>query len=254
MFVRLSSFSSRRANNAEKGLASAYDKASFQHSKRWGYICILCTRIAFGSIWAWNAWLLSQCFTTQAASAYVRLMMSASQQSGQHISPWGDFWQHAAIWHPVGFILICVIGTGLVACGLLSGLLSKLTCGVGSVCALFFWSTQLVRLVPGIQAGDTGVMLVFLLAFLGFALITGYSPREQYPHLEREKRENRLPSFAPVSVDTSHGTMPERSRHLAQGASFADIQTQAANESSVPSIRGKEVVGAYTRRFTSPND
>jgi hypothetical protein len=60
---------------------------------------------------------------------------------------------------------------GLVACGLLFGLLTNLTCGIGSLLALFFWSTQLVSLMPtGVQASDTGILLVFLLVFLGFII------------------------------------------------------------------------------------
>jgi hypothetical protein len=102
---------------------------------------------------------------------YVRQVVTSSQQAGQYVSQWSDFWQHVATRHPVGFIFICTVGMGLVACGLLFGLLTNLTCGMGSLLALCFWSTQLVSLMPiGVQASDIGMLLVFLLVFLGFII------------------------------------------------------------------------------------
>jgi hypothetical protein len=134
-------------------------------------ISITCLRIAFGAIWVWNTLFLALHLTTNTTPTYVRQIITSSQQAGQYISLWSDFWQHVATQYPVGFILICTVGTGLVACGLLFGLLTNLTCGLGSVLALLFWSTQLVSLIPtGVQASDTGMLLVFLLAFLGFII------------------------------------------------------------------------------------
>jgi hypothetical protein len=142
-----------------------------QHKRSWSRICILGVRIAFGGIWAVNTVLLTRYLTVQASSAYVQQMILSSQQAGQHSSSWGGFWQHVAVWHPTGFVLLCIAAMGFVACGLLFGLFTNLICVMGGICAFFFWSTQLVNLLPiGVPAGDTGVLLVFLLAFLGLSL------------------------------------------------------------------------------------
>jgi hypothetical protein len=252
--VRLSSFSSKMTNNVGTELAPIHDNASYQHSKRWSHICILCVRIIFGSIWTWNAWLLGHCLTTQAASMYVRQMITASQQHGQHILLWGDFWQNIATQYPVGFILFCVVSVGLVAGGLLCNLFTRLISAIGSILALFFWSTQLVSLVPSVQADDTGVLLVFLLAFLGFILVAVSSPHAQYHYMNQKKGANQSLSFVPANVDTAHGTIPEQSRSLAQRTSFAATRTRVMNESGIPRVRRKEVVGANTSRSTSNNN
>src|SRR5436189_6049682 len=85
-------------------------------------ISLTCLRIAFGAIWAWNTALLARHLIANTSSMYIRQVVTSSQQAGQHISQWSDFWQHVATRHPVGFILICTVVMGLVACGLLCGL------------------------------------------------------------------------------------------------------------------------------------
>jgi hypothetical protein len=230
----------------------------FQHMGSWSRISIVGVRIAFGGIWAWNALRFAQYLTTNASTAYVRQVITSSQRAGQHISLWGDFWQHVATWHPAGFILICVVGMGLVACGLLFGLLTNLACGIGSVGVLFFWSTQLVSLVPaGIQAGDTGMLLVFLLAFLGFILsgagqmfgadrilanrmghwaflVVGKTQkvRQAVPHYEQVQWRK---VESPIDVSRANGLH----------------RTRTMNDTRIYSIYEKEVVGLYKGRFNT---
>lgn len=245
-------FSTRMANNVGKGLAP-FRHVPFQHR-----ISITCLRIVFGAIWAWNTLLLARHFITNTSPIYVQQVVTSSQHSAPYISWWSDFWQHVATSHPTGFILICILGMGLVACGLLFGLLTNLACGIGSLFALFFCSTRLVSLLPvGVQAGDIGVLLVFLLAFLGF-IISGAGQMFGADHM----LTNSLGRWAFLAAGRRSAPyrgweFPNYEQVQWQKVEFptdvndiGTIQTQTIQETRSSGTREEEVV-AHPRRFTT---
>lgn len=152
--------------------SSRIEDKSLQKSMRsWRRTSIICLRLAFGMLWTWNTLLLAWQLTAHTASMYVKQAITASQTAGLPMPSWSAFWQQAATGHPTSFLFICTVGMGLVACGLCFGIFTNLTCCSGGALALFFWSTGLIKLLPvGVQANDIGILLVFLLAFLGFAI------------------------------------------------------------------------------------
>lgn len=128
-------------------------------------------RIAFGLLWAISAWL-----TVQAASisALQHSLTLATRNSTLLASPWLSFWFHIAVANPTGFTQGIALLEGCVALGLLGGVLTNLTCGMGIALAILGWSTRGQALIAPVGlsalAGDPGIALICILACVGLSL------------------------------------------------------------------------------------
>ena len=140
-------------------------------SWRLGGIAVL--RIAFGCVWAIDAWFKWQPIFADNFTCHPE--RSEGSPCGVQVAPavatWINFWIHVASVNPHLFAFLVALGETVIALGLLLGALNNLTCLVGILLSLSIWSTaQGFGGSYGPGSTDIGVSIVYMLVFLGLFL------------------------------------------------------------------------------------
>jgi thiosulfate dehydrogenase (quinone) large subunit len=139
----------------------------------WRARSIAFLRIAFGIVWAIDAWLKWQ---PAFINSFSDQITSAQKDQPQGVQNWISFWAHIVSSNPHFFAyLTAVIETGL-ALFLLLGLLTNLTCLIGIIWSLGIWAIPEGfggPYTPG-QSTDIGTAILYALMFaVLFAISAG---------------------------------------------------------------------------------
>ncbi len=139
----------------------------------WRARSIAFLRIAFGIVWAIDAWLKWQ---PGFIKSFTDSIKSAQQGQPDGVKNWISFWTHVVSSNPQFFAyLTAVIETGL-ALFLILGLLTNLTCVVGFIWSLGIWAIPEGfggPYTPG-QSTDIGTAILYALMFaVLFAIAAG---------------------------------------------------------------------------------
>ncbi len=129
---------------------------------------IAAVRIAFGVLWACDAWLKWQ-------PAFINDFARFSTQSinGQPpvMSAWFTFWSHVVNLNAHGFAHGVAIGETCIALCLIFGVFTNLACGAGILLTLLGWATlDGLGGLFGRGSIDIGLIIVYVLVFLGLIL------------------------------------------------------------------------------------
>jgi thiosulfate dehydrogenase (quinone) large subunit len=135
-------------------------------SWRFGGIAIV--RIAFGCVWAIDAWFKWQ---LDFADNFTSYLTKASDGQPPAIALWINLWIHVVSVNPHLFAFLVAMGETGIALGLLLGALSKLTCLTGILLSLSIWSTAHGFGGPyGPGSTDIGISIIYMLVFMGLFL------------------------------------------------------------------------------------
>ena len=129
---------------------------------------IAAVRIAFGCVWAIDAWFKWQ---PGFADNFTRYLTRAPDGQPPAVVTWINFWIHVASVNPHFFAFFVAGGETTIALGLLFGALSDLTCLVGILLSLCIWSTAQGFSGPYAPGStDIGVLIIYVLVFTGLFL------------------------------------------------------------------------------------
>ena len=129
---------------------------------------IAVVRIAFGCVWAIDAWFKWQPGFADNFTSYLTKALDGQPPA---IAIWINFWIHVVSVNPHLFAFLVAMGETSIALGLLFGALSNLTCLVGILLSLSIWSTaQGFGGTYGPGSTDIGVWIIYLLVFIGLFL------------------------------------------------------------------------------------
>ena len=129
---------------------------------------IAALRIAFGCVWAIDAWSRWQ---PGFADNFTGYLTKALDGQPPVVVTWINFWIHVVSINPHLFAFLVAGGETAIALGLLFGALSKLTCLVGILLSLSIWSTAHGFGGPyGPGSTDIGVSIIYVLVFMGLFL------------------------------------------------------------------------------------
>lgn len=125
-------------------------------------------RIAFGLVWAIDAWFKWQPDFIHNFESY---LTGAVEGQPPAVHAWVDFWVRVINVNPHVFAYLVAIGETAVAIGLIFGLLSNLTAIVGVLLSVVIWSTAEGFGGP-YTAGSTdiGAAIIYVLVFAGLYL------------------------------------------------------------------------------------
>ena len=145
-------------------------------------------RIAFGLIWAIDAWFKWQ---PGFISSFTDQITKAKQDQPQGVQSWLSFWAHLVGSNPHFFAYLTAAMETALAVFLILGLLTQLTCLVGIVWSLAIWAIPEGfggPYKPG-DSTDVGTALLYALMFaVLFAIAAGrYYSIDQWltPRLSR---------------------------------------------------------------------
>ena len=129
---------------------------------------IAALRIAFGCVWAIDAWFRWQ---PGFADNFTGYLTKALDGQPPVVVTWINFWIHVVSVNPHLFAILVAGGETAIALGLLFGALSNLTCLVGILLSLSIWSTAHGFGGPyGPGSTDIGVSIIYVLVFTGLLL------------------------------------------------------------------------------------
>lgn len=150
---------------------SLLNKAPREASSRlasWRLGGIAALRIAFGCVWAIDAWFKWQPGFADNFSGYLTKALDGQTPA---VASWIHVWIHVVSVNPRFFAFLIALGETGIALGLLLGALSNLSCLVGILLLLSIWSTAHGfggLYVPG--STDIGVSIIYVLVFIGLYL------------------------------------------------------------------------------------
>ena len=154
----------------------------------WRARAIAFLRIAFGLIWAIDAWFKWQ---PGFISSFTDQITKAKQDQPQGVQSWLSFWAHLVGSNPHFFAYLTAAMETALAVFLILGLLTQLTCLVGIVWSLAIWAIPEGfggPYKPG-DSTDVGTALLYALMFaVLFAIAAGrYYSIDQWltPRLSR---------------------------------------------------------------------
>ena len=154
----------------------------------WRARAIAFLRIAFGLIWAIDAWFKWQ---PGFISSFSDTINKAKQDQPQGVQSWLSFWAHLVGSNPHFFAYLTAAVEAALAVFLILGLLTQLTCLVGIVWSLAIWAIPEGfggPYKPG-DSTDVGTALLYALMFaVLFAIAAGrYYSIDQWltPRLSR---------------------------------------------------------------------
>jgi nitrite reductase (NO-forming) len=138
------------------------------HLVSWRLGGIAIVRIAFGCIWAIDAWFKWQREFVDNFTGYLTKALNGQPSA---IAIWINFWIHVVSVNPHLFAFLVAMGETGIALGLLFGAFSNLTCLIGILLSLSIWSTAHGFGGPyGPGSTDIGVSIIYLLVFIGLFL------------------------------------------------------------------------------------
>ncbi len=153
----------------KRTIVGAYDRAepSAQLVARRNTL-IAAVRIAFGVLWACDAW-----FKWQPAFITNFAQFSTQSINGQPpvISAWLTFWSHVVSLNAHSFAHGVAIGETCIALCLIFGAFTNLACSAGILLTLLSWATlDGLGGLFGRGSIDIGLIIVYVLVFLGLIL------------------------------------------------------------------------------------
>ena len=133
---------------------------------RLGGVAVL--RIAFGCVWAIDAWFKWQPGFADNFTGYLTKALNGQPPA---VVTWINFWLHVVSVNPRLVASLVAMGETGIALGLLFGVLSNLTYLVGILLSLSIWSTAQGFGGPyGPGSTDIGVSIIYVLVFTGLFL------------------------------------------------------------------------------------
>lgn len=139
----------------------------------WRARAIAFLRIAFGLIWAIDAWLKWQ---PGFVSSFTDQIKSAQQGQPQGVSSWISFWAHVVSSNPAFYTYLTATVETALAVFLILGLFTHLTCVVGFIWSLAIWAIPEGfggPYKPG-DSTDVGTAILYALMFaVLFAIAAG---------------------------------------------------------------------------------
>lgn len=125
-------------------------------------------RIVFGLVWAVDAWFKWQPDFVNNLTTY---LTGNTDDHSAWVHGWISFWIDIINVNPTLFAYLVALGETAVGLGLLLGLLSNLTYGVGIFLSLIIWTTAESFGGP-YRAGatDIGAAIIYVLVFVGLFL------------------------------------------------------------------------------------
>ncbi len=125
-------------------------------------------RIAFGLVWAIDAWFKWQ---PDFVHTFVNYLSGALEGQPAAVQAWIHFWINIVKVNPHFFAYLVAIGETAVAIGLIFGLLSNLTCIVGMLLEAVVWSTAEGFGGPYVAGSvDIGAAIIYVLVFAALFL------------------------------------------------------------------------------------
>ena len=150
---------------------SLLNKAPREASSRlasWRLGGIAALRIAFGCVWAIDAWFKWQPGFADNFSGYLTKALDGQPPA---VASWINVWIQVVSVNPHLFAFLVAMAETGIALGSLFGALSKLTCLTGILLSLSIWSTAHGFGGPyGPGSTDTGVSIIYVLVFIGLFL------------------------------------------------------------------------------------
>ncbi|HYL42260.1 MAG TPA: hypothetical protein VEU97_02640 [Ktedonobacteraceae bacterium] len=129
---------------------------------------IAALRIAFGCVWAIDAWFKWQPGFADNFTSYLTKALDGQPPA---VATWINFWIHVVSVNPHLFAFLVSMGETGIALGLLLGALSNLTCLGGMLLSVSIWSTAQSFGGPyGPGSSDIGVSIIYVLVFTGLFL------------------------------------------------------------------------------------
>jgi uncharacterized membrane protein YphA (DoxX/SURF4 family) len=251
------------------------------HLTSWRLRGIAVLRIAFGSVWAIDAWFKWRPGFSDNFTGYLTKALDGQPPA---VTAWLNFWIHIVGLNPHLFAFIVATGETGIALGLLFGALSNLTCLAGILLSLSIWSiVQGFGGLYGPGSSDVGVLVIIVLVFTGLFLgnagtvfgldryLSGKLGRWSFLASRRGSREQSRRSISPVHAPiplaagypqiihshamnrsplqpASHASYGQRARQLYLVNREADQDTletaprgTAASNSRIVSIRGQRL-------------
>lgn len=125
-------------------------------------------RIAFGVVWAIDAWFKWQPAFVDNFTAY---LAGAGQDQPAWVQSWIGLWVNVVNVDPIGFARLVALSETTIAIALILGIFTNLTSLGGAGLALMIWSTAEGFGGP-YQAGSTdiGSAVIYVLVFAGLFL------------------------------------------------------------------------------------
>lgn len=141
------------------------DSSSFS---KWRIRGTATLRIAFGQVWAIDAWFKAQPVFVQD---FVGYLMQARGGRSAALAAWITFWLHVVKLNPSLFAHVVVVGESCVALCLLLGAFCNLTCLAGAALSVLIYCTAQGFGSPyGPGSADIGVSMIYVLIFVGLFL------------------------------------------------------------------------------------
>lgn len=127
-------------------------------------------RIAFGVVWAVNAFLKWQ---PAFASQYIGMVTDAEDGQPGPVKAWISFWANILSTQPHVFAYLLAVAETVLAVAFLLGVFTNVFCVLGSVLSLLIWSTAEGFGGPYQLGGSTdpGASIIYVLVFA--ALLAG---------------------------------------------------------------------------------
>ncbi len=152
----------------ERGAENTAQLSNIYTLSAWRTAGIGALRIAFGLIWAVDAWFKWQ---PDFINKFTDYLTGALDGQPALVQAWITFWIDLVKVNPTALAYLVAIGETAVAIGLILGLFSNLTNLGGTLLALIIWSTAEGFGGP-YQAGSTdiGAAVIYVLVFVGLFL------------------------------------------------------------------------------------
>jgi len=144
--------------------AGPHAHADSSRVSTWRARAIALLRIAFGLIWAIDAWFKWQ---PGFISSFTEQINQAKQDQPQGVQSWLSFWSHIVGSNPHFFAYLTAVTETALAAFLILGLLTNVTCLVGMVWSLAIWAVPEGfggPYKPG-DSTDVGTALLYALMF-----------------------------------------------------------------------------------------
>lgn len=144
--------------------AGPHAHADSSRVSTWRARAIALLRVAFGLIWAIDAWLKWQ---PGFLSSFTAQITQAKQDQPQGVQSWLSFWSHIVGSNPHFFAYLTAVTETALAAFLILGLLTNVTCLVGMVWSLAIWAIPEGfggPYKPG-ESTDVGTALLYALMF-----------------------------------------------------------------------------------------
>jgi thiosulfate dehydrogenase (quinone) large subunit len=140
-----------------------------QSAKRWS-LAIAWTRIAFGIVWAFDAYFKWQ---SAFANNFVSYIQETYDGQPSWIQAWLNAWAKLVSINPHLFARIVALGETGIAIGLLLGLFSNLAYAGGTLLSIIIWAVPEGFGGPYTAgATDIGTGIIYVFVFLGLFLLS----------------------------------------------------------------------------------